>query len=87
MALLIVGFALLFSLFLVGWTISPGGGGMTEKIEPANKIAVSPSEAAALRSIDRTTFYRKTMPLVREGTIRSLRVGQSQRIFVDSLRA
>lgn len=26
MALLIVGFTLLFSLFLVGWAISPGGG-------------------------------------------------------------
>ncbi len=60
---------------------------ITEKIEPANKIAVSPSEAAALLSLDRSTFYRKIMPLVREGTIRSLRVGARQRIFVDSLRA
>ena len=60
---------------------------ITDKIEPANKIAVSPGEAAALLSLDRSTFYRKIMPLVREGTIRSLRVGARQRIFVDSLRA
>ncbi len=57
------------------------------KIAAADKIAVSPGEAAALLSIDRATFYRRIMPLVRSGTIRSLRVGQSQRIFVDSLRA
>jgi excisionase family DNA binding protein len=57
------------------------------KIASADKIAVSPGEAAALLSIDRATFYRRIMPLVRAGTIRSLRVGKSQRIFVDSLRA
>ena len=57
------------------------------KMAASDKIAVSPGEAASMLSISRSTFYREVMPLVRTGTIRSLRVGKSQRIFVDSLRA
>lgn len=52
-----------------------------------DKIAVSPGEAATLLSIHRATFYERVMPHVRTGRIRSLRVGRSVRIFVDSLLA
>lgn len=58
----------------------------TPRLAPGEKIAVKPSEAAELLSMDRSTFYRRIMPHVRGGEIRSLRIGNSVRIFVDSLR-
>lgn len=51
------------------------------------RIAVSPGEAAELLGIDRSTFYERVMPHVRAGRVRSLRIGRSVRIFVDSLLA
>jgi excisionase family DNA binding protein len=57
------------------------------KLAPSEKIAVKPSEAAELLSMDRSTFYRKVMPHVRAGRIRSMRIGKLLRIFVDSLLA
>ena len=52
-----------------------------------DRITVSPGEAAELFGIDRSTFYERIMPHVRAGRIRSLRIGRSVRIFVDSLLA
>jgi excisionase family DNA binding protein len=49
------------------------------------RIAVSPGEAAILLSIDRATFYRRIMPDVHTGKIKSLRIGAARRIIVKSL--
>lgn len=57
----------------------------TPKLAPKDKIAVAPAEGAQLLSISVTTFYERVMPHVRTGRIRSMRVGRSVRIFVDSL--
>lgn len=56
-------------------------------LSPREKIAVKASEAAELLSMDRTTFYRKVMPHVRAGDIRSIHLNGVQRILVDSLLA
>lgn len=49
------------------------------------RIAVSPGDAAILLSIDRATFYRRIMPAVYTGEIKSLRIGTARRIIVASL--
>jgi hypothetical protein len=51
------------------------------------QYAVSPTEAAALVGVDRATFYRRMMPLVRGGRIQSFHVGACRRIVVESLLA
>lgn len=54
-------------------------------LPPREKIAVTIDEAAAMLSVSRRHFYDWAMPAVRTGAIRSLRVGRTIRIFVDSL--
>lgn len=58
-----------------------------EPLAPRDKIAVKKSEAAELLSMDRSTFYRKVMPAVRSGRIKSVWAAGLQRIRVDSLLA
>lgn len=57
------------------------------RLAPGNKLAVKPSEAAELLSMDRSTFYRKVMPHVRAGRIKAMRIGALRRIFVADLLA
>lgn len=55
--------------------------------ELRQKIAVSLSEAATLLSISYPTFYRKVLPAVLTGKIKSLKIGAARRIIVSSLMA
>lgn len=55
--------------------------------ELKGRIAVSPTEAATLLGIDRSSFYRRLMPYVITGKIKSLKIGASRRILTASLLA
>jgi excisionase family DNA binding protein len=53
----------------------------------ADRVAISPQEAADMLGIDRSTLYRQIMPFVYERTILSFKIGSSRRIVVASLLA
>ena len=50
---------------------------------PADRLAVSPAEAARLAGVGRTTIYEA----IGSGTLRSLKIGKRRLILIVSLRA
>lgn len=52
-----------------------------------NRTTLSPTEAAKMIGIDRSTFYRRVMPYVWSGAIQSIKIGSRRCIFIDSLLA
>jgi excisionase family DNA binding protein len=53
----------------------------------ADRVALSPAEAAELMGLSVTSFYRRVMPFVYAGAIQSLKVGGSRRILIASFLA
>lgn len=51
------------------------------------RYAESPSKCADELGISSATFYRRVMPYVYDGTIRSFKLGGCRRIIVSSLLA
>ena len=49
---------------------------------PADRLAVSPSEAARLAGIGRTTLYEA----IGSGALRSLKIGKRRLITIEALR-